>query len=606
MALSHSSFGALSADGERRGAARHNLIDAYMATATLGDSGSALILDVSETGLGLQAVGVLTVGAVTPLRFTLPQGRVIEANGTVAWTDETGRTGIRLFSFGAGSKLSLTQWIACTRDNPAAAFADPAPDPVVEAVDYIASRKPALDAALAFIAEKAALNTRADGAALALQDDSGMVCRASVGTAPGVGVRLQGGSGLTGECIRTASVVRCEDTEVDPRADRLLCRRINLRSTVIVPVISSGAVIGVLETLSARPRAFDNDHVRILRGLAELVSANVRPAVLPPRAPARLMDPPAAVMAPPAPAPTAPRPPAPPARTAAAAAPAMAPLPAVQPKPALNSAATRPIPLPDSPQPAAAAPLTKSVPQAMYARARRVPKAAMLAIAGGAFALAIGGLYLEFHQSPVGVAVVHASAPPAAAEPNAASANAPASASVTPTQLVLPPATATAKPASSQPAASEKKQPSAPEAPGQIALREPSDVSVVQKQADSLVPPTLELAALSAPSLPKPSTAMPEVQPKVSGGITEAKLVHRVDPVYPAVARQMHVEGSVQIQAVVAQNGMIKNPVVVSGPTLLRTAALEAVRKWHYEPSRLDGQPTDRDLLITITFHLPK
>src|SRR5512140_2479978 len=110
MALSHSSFGALSADGERRGAARHNLIDAYMATATLGDSGSALILDVSETGLGLQAVGVLTVGAVTPLRFTLPQGRVIEANGTVAWTDETGRTGIRLFSFGAGSKLSLTQW----------------------------------------------------------------------------------------------------------------------------------------------------------------------------------------------------------------------------------------------------------------------------------------------------------------------------------------------------------------------------------------------------------------------------------------------------------------------------------------------------------------
>ena len=84
MALSHSSVGALSADGERRGAARHNLIDSYMATATLGDSGSALILDVSETGLGLQAVGVLTVGAVTPLRFRLPQGRVIEANGTVS------------------------------------------------------------------------------------------------------------------------------------------------------------------------------------------------------------------------------------------------------------------------------------------------------------------------------------------------------------------------------------------------------------------------------------------------------------------------------------------------------------------------------------------
>ena len=96
------------------------------------------------------------------------------------------------------------------------------------------------------------------------------------------------------------------------------------------------------------------------------------------------------------------------------------------------------------------------------------------------------------------------------------------------------------------------------------------------------------------------------VQPRVSGGITEAKLIHRVDPVYPAVARQMHVEGNVEIRAVVSREGTIKNPVAVSGPALLRSAALEAIRKWRYEPSRLDGQATDRDVLITIAFHLPK
>ena len=49
-------------------------------------------------------------------------------------------------------------------------------------------------------------------------------------------------AGLSGECVRTGEIVRCEDTETDRRADRLVCRRLDLRSIVIVPVPGSKGV----------------------------------------------------------------------------------------------------------------------------------------------------------------------------------------------------------------------------------------------------------------------------------------------------------------------------------------------------------------------------
>lgn len=589
----------MSADGERRGAFRRNLIESYMATANLGATGSALVLDISETGLGVQSVVLLNVGASSPVRFTLPQGRTIEGTGSVAWTDETGRAGIRLSSLSPASRTALAQWLASSPESEGAvAASDPVvSDPVAEAVAFLAGNRLELSAALAYVAEKAALHTRADGSALALQDGDGMVCRASVGTAPGIGVRLQGGSGLTGECIRTGAVVRCEDTEVDPRADRLLCRRINLRSTVIVPVISSGSVIGVLEALSSRPRAFDIGHVRCLVGLAELVSATLRPAVpAPPRVPARVLDPPAPPVATPAAAPAAARP-AGALRAGAATAVAPALAPASQPKPVSKTLPVRPLPAENKPAAEVAKPRL-----GIRIRVRRVPRGAMLAIAGGAFALAAGGLYLQFHPEAQ-VPAVHAAAPapaPAAVAPEAV-APAPAGATVTPTQLNVPPSPVEEKrrePVVS--AAAKKPEPPAPP----MALREPA--AAPRQESAAIAPPSLELSGGAAPSLPSVPSTMPVIQAKISRGITEAKLLRRVDPVYPDVARQMHLEGNVEIRAVVGRDGVVKNPVAVSGPPVLRMAALAAVRKWRYEPSRLDGQPTERDLLITIAFHLPR
>lgn len=58
-----------------------------------------------------------------------------------------------------------------------------------------------------------------------------------------------------------------------------------------------------------------------------------------------------------------------------------------------------------------------------------------------------------------------------------------------------------------------------------------------------------------------------------------------VKPNYPAVAREMKVEGTVRLQAVVDRDGNVENVIVVSGHTLLKPAAVECVRQWKYEPA---------------------
>src|SRR5512141_1096396 len=89
-------------DGDRRRAPRRNLLESHMATASLGHGGSALILDLSESGLGVQSVGGLQVGSELAVRFTLPEsGAVIEADGRVAWSDASGRAGVHFDSLDA-------------------------------------------------------------------------------------------------------------------------------------------------------------------------------------------------------------------------------------------------------------------------------------------------------------------------------------------------------------------------------------------------------------------------------------------------------------------------------------------------------------------------
>ena len=123
------------------------------------------------------------------------------------------------------------------------------------------------------IAERARSFTRADGAAIAVGDETEMVCCASAGVAPLVGVSFSTAGGLAGEAISTRRPVVCRDAEQDERVDAALCRSVDLRSSVILPITAGQAVTGVLQVFASRPNAFDETCVSLLQQLAEFVAS---------------------------------------------------------------------------------------------------------------------------------------------------------------------------------------------------------------------------------------------------------------------------------------------------------------------------------------------
>ncbi len=128
------------------------------------------------------------------------------------------------------------------------------------------------------VIERLSAITLADGAAIAVCDQWGVVCRASVGEAPEVGSRLRPDSALTREAFETAQVVVCEDTETDYRVRRSTAKSLRLRSAVVVPIQAEKKVLGVIEVLSARPRAFNAAHVAGLLRIGELLAEALVPA----------------------------------------------------------------------------------------------------------------------------------------------------------------------------------------------------------------------------------------------------------------------------------------------------------------------------------------
>ncbi len=103
-------------------------------------------------------------------------------------------------------------------------------------------------------------------------------------------------------------------------------------------------------------------------------------------------------------------------------------------------------------------------------------------------------------------------------------------------------------------------------------------------------------------------TAAPKLeQPKrivVSQGVTEGLLLKKVTPQYPQIARTAHIQGAVQLSAVIGKDGSIQNLQVISGHPMLAQAALSAVKQWKYKPYVLNGQPVEVQTTITVNFTL--
>jgi protein TonB len=79
-------------------------------------------------------------------------------------------------------------------------------------------------------------------------------------------------------------------------------------------------------------------------------------------------------------------------------------------------------------------------------------------------------------------------------------------------------------------------------------------------------------------------------------------LSHPVDPSYPLLAREMKVQGSVVLRALISKEGTIQDLRVVSGPNILASAAMEAVRQWRFKPYYEKGVPVETEASITVNF----
>jgi TonB family protein len=98
--------------------------------------------------------------------------------------------------------------------------------------------------------------------------------------------------------------------------------------------------------------------------------------------------------------------------------------------------------------------------------------------------------------------------------------------------------------------------------------------------------------------------AAPAAPLPVGGDVKPAKLLTRVPPVYPALARNQHVSGDVLIDALIDPTGHVTTMKIISGQTLLHQAAMDAVRQWKYQPATLDDKPVQMHLAVTVQFRL--
>jgi protein TonB len=116
------------------------------------------------------------------------------------------------------------------------------------------------------------------------------------------------------------------------------------------------------------------------------------------------------------------------------------------------------------------------------------------------------------------------------------------------------------------------------------------------------------LAHVAPPPQPvaaaKPAEPPPPARIRQGGHVQEAMLVHRVMPVYPPLARQVRVQGSVHLEGIIGRDGTVQQLRVVDGHPLLVGAAMEAVRQWRYRPTLLNGDVVEVIAPIEVRFIL--
>jgi len=108
---------------------------------------------------------------------------------------------------------------------------------------------------------------------------------------------------------------------------------------------------------------------------------------------------------------------------------------------------------------------------------------------------------------------------------------------------------------------------------------------------------------ISSTPVAVPKVATPQ-RVRVSQGVSQGLLIHRVQPMYPQLARQARIQGTVVLQAEISKDGSIENLRLISGHPMLAPSAIEAVKQWRYKPYFLNGEPVAVETQITVNFTL--
>lgn len=413
--------------------------------------------------------------------------------------------------------------------------------------------------------DAARILSEADGVALALRTKGMIVCRARSGElAPDLGTPLNADSGISGECLRSASIQVCNDTANDTRVDPEVCSLMGIRSIVVVPLRGPVGMAGILEAFATRVHAFGEEQINSLRELAGIAeSAYDREANATKEA-------------------------------------ALASLRAARSKSLFSAGSVEPAANQDSSQ---------VLEEPSLARRYWVIGAATAAV------LLVLGVWLSGREPgpeaaaseprptqarSIAVEATRNPAPLPAAKPKAGvshpvvrgdkdSGGLKNAAEVTiETVDNSRPATATT--------ARLENAPSGPANTARVSVPDPEPPQVTMGGQATAGP----IASLAA----APDT-LPMLEARVSAGVTQGQLTHRVEPVYPVQARAQRLEGNVVLDVRIGEDGIVRDVKTISGSPILAAAAMTAVKQWRYSPFLLSGKPTAVQKQLTVIYKLP-
>ncbi|HVO63536.1 MAG TPA: TonB family protein [Terriglobales bacterium] len=438
----------------------------------------------------------------------------------------------------------------------------PSPDQIQPQIEELASRLEAqgfqsaelvLDLVLHDLADEARQAVGATGAAIALERNGELVCRAAAGsTVPDLGVRIHTESGLSGICVKEGSTQVCTDTECDDRVDAEACRRLGVRSIVVIPLFSAERIIGIFEVFSARPKAFSAEEVKNLEPMAATAAQTVK-------------------------------------ATRQKAAP---------------SAETRSDPQAEGtsgPPPALSVDsiMEKVTPMDPAVRVLR-----WLVIGLAIPLLVLIGFDLGWRRVAPPVPSVGA---PSHEEqvPESQKATEIQQSVSSGSSLSTVPANVAAKARGRDDLSSR----------GGLVIYQNGRViyhEVPRGRGKQPAPPRGQLESNN--SAPGASPGSEQASGGAEGssvsalppGVTGGRLLQSVRPQYPPEAIRDKREGAVLLHGTVAENGAMQDLKVVSGDPILSQAALAAVQQWKYEPYRRNGKPINMPIDISIDFNLPK